>query len=127
MYVACAESAVFAAFSATPAGIHTARHGTATAMTCAPTLSGPGTLTEFVAAMRRYRRWAGNPSFRLLAERCVHMCSAATFPGVLPPPGAAAPARRTGAAQSLRAPSPKTVARTRGQGPGHHTPERVRA
>ncbi|MDA8370106.1 MAG: hypothetical protein M0026_09560 [Nocardiopsaceae bacterium] len=33
--------------------------------------------------MRRYRRWAGNPSFRLLAERCAHMCSAATFHGVL--------------------------------------------
>jgi predicted acylesterase/phospholipase RssA len=39
------------------------------------------TPAEFVAALRRYRRWAGNPSYRTLAERAP--VSAAAFHAML--------------------------------------------
>lgn len=34
---------------------------------------------EFLKAMRRYLVWAGNPSFRTLAQRCRHRVSESTF------------------------------------------------
>ncbi|CAM3665137.1 hypothetical protein GCM10009799_38240 [Nocardiopsis rhodophaea] len=37
------------------------------------------TPSEFVEAMRRYRRWAGNPSYRTMATNCGYTCSAAAF------------------------------------------------
>ncbi|MBB6171960.1 hypothetical protein HNR23_002020 [Nocardiopsis mwathae] len=41
------------------------------------------TPAEFVEAMRRYRRWAGNPSYRTMATNCGYTCSSAAFHAVL--------------------------------------------
>ncbi|WP_017617947.1 hypothetical protein [Nocardiopsis gilva] len=41
------------------------------------------TPSEFVEAMRRYRRWAGNPSYRTMATNCGYTCSAAAFHAAL--------------------------------------------
>lgn len=41
------------------------------------------TVAELLDAMRLYHIWAGNASFRTLAERCRHRVSASTFCKVL--------------------------------------------
>ena len=37
------------------------------------------TPAEFVAAMRLFRRWAGNPSYRKMQRNCGNRCSATSF------------------------------------------------
>jgi hypothetical protein len=37
------------------------------------------TVAELLAAMRKYRAWAGNPSFRMLAARCRNHVSASVL------------------------------------------------
>jgi hypothetical protein len=41
------------------------------------------TVADLIEAMRDYRRWAGNPSFRDLAKRCHYRFAASTFCKVL--------------------------------------------
>ncbi|SJZ41913.1 hypothetical protein SAMN02745673_00384 [Marinactinospora thermotolerans DSM 45154] len=41
------------------------------------------TPAEFVEAMRRYRRWAGQPSFQQMAHDCGHLSSASSFHAML--------------------------------------------